>query len=163
VDRPALVRHLVEAGRLADAPDLSGVLADEWIEGGELAALREVALVRLFERSQGGGGAARRVPVWPAPAVVGVLPAVGGGGPGRVRRSVGTLLQPDAWNHRSAGPGSKGERRYAWAWLATTSPRHHLLIRRSLSDPTELAYFYTWVRESRPVTLPTLVRVAGMR
>jgi SRSO17 transposase len=73
------------------------------------------------------------------------------------------LRQPDAWNHRSAGPGSKGERRYAWAWLATTSPRHHLLVRRSLSNPTELAYFYTWVPESRPVTLPTLVRVAGMR
>ena len=73
------------------------------------------------------------------------------------------LLQPDAWNHRSAGPGSKGERRYAWAWLATTSPRHHLLIRRSLTDPTELAYFYTWVPERRPVILPTLVKVAGMR
>ena len=52
-------------------------------------------------------------------------------------------VQPDGWNHRSAGPGSKGERRYAWAWLATTSPRHHLLVRRSLTDPTELAYFYT--------------------
>ena len=73
------------------------------------------------------------------------------------------LLQPDAWNHRSAGPGTKGERRYAWAWLATTSPRHHLLIRRSLTDLTELAYFYTWVPEGRPVILPTLVKVAGMR
>jgi SRSO17 transposase len=73
------------------------------------------------------------------------------------------LLQPDAWNHRSAGPGSKGERRYAWAWLATTSPRHHLLIRRSITDPTELAYFFTWVPEGRPVILPTLVKVAGMR
>jgi SRSO17 transposase len=72
-------------------------------------------------------------------------------------------LPSDAWNYRSAGPGSKGERRYAWAWLATTSPRHHLLARRSLADPAELAYFYTWVPEGRPVTLPTLVRVAGMR
>ena len=71
------------------------------------------------------------------------------------------LLQPDAWNHRSAGPGSKGERRYAWAWLATTSPRHHLLVRRSLTDPTELAYFYTWVPEGRPVILPTLVKWPG--
>jgi SRSO17 transposase len=72
-------------------------------------------------------------------------------------------LQPDAWNHRSAGHGSKGERRYGWAWLATTSPRHHLLVRRSLSDPTELAYFYTWVPDGRPLTLPVLVAVAGMR
>jgi hypothetical protein len=73
------------------------------------------------------------------------------------------LVGPDGWNHRSAGPGSKGERRYAWAWIATSSPRHHLLIRRSLTDPTELAYFFTWVPQGRPVTLPTLVRVAGMR
>jgi SRSO17 transposase len=73
------------------------------------------------------------------------------------------VLAPDAWNHRSAEPGSKGERRYAWAWQATTSPRHHLPVRRSLSDPTELAYFHTWVPEGRPVTLPTLVRVAGTR
>ncbi len=36
------------------------------------------------------------------------------------------------WEVRSAGSGSKGERWYAWAWLATASPRHHLLIRRHL-------------------------------
>ena len=34
---------------------MSGELTDEWIEGEELAALREVALVRAFERSQGVG------------------------------------------------------------------------------------------------------------
>ena len=33
---------------------------------------------------------------------------------------------------RSAGKGSKGERWYAWSWLATASPRHCLLIRRHL-------------------------------
>jgi hypothetical protein len=31
------------------------------------------------------------------------------------------------WEVRSAGRGSRGERRYAWAWIATASPRHHLL------------------------------------
>jgi SRSO17 transposase len=36
------------------------------------------------------------------------------------------------WEVRSAGAGSKGERWYAWAWLATASPRHCLLIRRHL-------------------------------
>ena len=36
------------------------------------------------------------------------------------------------WEVRSAGSGSKGERWYAWAWLATASARHHLLIRRHL-------------------------------
>ena len=37
------------------------------------------------------------------------------------------------WEVRSAGKGSKGERWYAWAWIATASPRHHLLIRRHLA------------------------------
>ena len=36
------------------------------------------------------------------------------------------------WEVRSAGKGSKGERWYAWAWLATASPRHSLLVRRHL-------------------------------
>jgi SRSO17 transposase len=33
------------------------------------------------------------------------------------------------WEVRSAGRGSKGERWYAWAWLATASPRHSVLVR----------------------------------
>jgi SRSO17 transposase len=72
-------------------------------------------------------------------------------------------LCPESWNHRSAGHGTKGEREYEWAWLATTSPRHHLLVRRSLTKPTDLAYFSTYVPEGRPLTLPILVKVAGMR
>ena len=36
------------------------------------------------------------------------------------------------WEVRSAGRGSKGQRWYAWAWLATASARHHLFIRRHL-------------------------------
>ena len=42
------------------------------------------------------------------------------------------LRHPRRWEVRSAGSGSKGERWYAWAWLATASPRHCLLIRRHL-------------------------------
>jgi SRSO17 transposase len=83
---------------------------------------------------------------------------------GKVRADRAARLVPaNGWNHRPAGTGSKGERSYEWAWIATTSPRHHLLIRRSLHDPTDLAYFHTYVPPGRPVTLPTLVRVAGMR
>ena len=52
---------------------------------------------------------------------------------------------------------------YAWAWIATASPRHHLLVRRNLTDPTDQAHFYCYVPEGRIVTLGTLVRVAGMR
>src|ERR1022692_1800366 len=45
------------------------------------------------------------------------------------------------WEVRSAGKGSKGERWYGWAWLATASPRHHLLVRRHLKTG-ELAFHY---------------------
>jgi SRSO17 transposase len=58
--------------------------------------------------------------------------------------------------------GSKGERAYAWAWLATTSPHHFLLIRKHLRTG-ELAYHYCYVPEGRPVTLMALVRVACLR
>jgi SRSO17 transposase len=37
--------------------------------------------------------------------------------------------------------GSKGERAYAWAWVATTSSQHFLLIRKHLTTG-ELAYHY---------------------
>ena len=36
------------------------------------------------------------------------------------------------WEIRSARKGSKGERWYAWACIATASPRHCLLIRRHI-------------------------------
>jgi hypothetical protein len=39
------------------------------------------------------------------------------------------------WEVRSAGTGSQGERWYAWAWIATASPRHHLLVRRRRRPP----------------------------
>ena len=43
-----------------------------------------------------------------------------------------------------AAVGSKGERRYAWAWLGTASPRHHLLTRRHLKTG-ELAFRYCYL------------------
>ena len=82
----------------------------------------------------------------------------------RPRRSDGRHLAmpaPTAWQVCSV-TGSKGERAYAWAWIATTSPRHYLLIRKHLRTG-ELAYHYCFVPEGRPVTLMTLVRVACLR
>lgn len=58
--------------------------------------------------------------------------------------------------------GSKGERAYAWAWLATASPRHYLLIRKHLSTG-ELAYHYCYLPPGRAATLMMLVRVACLR
>ena len=73
------------------------------------------------------------------------------------------LVPAGAWQTASAGHGSKGERDYGWAWLATASARHHLLIRRNLTDPADLAYFYCHVPAGRPCSFTTLVRVAGRR
>jgi SRSO17 transposase len=66
------------------------------------------------------------------------------------------------WEIRPAGTGAKGQRWYAWAWLATASPRHHLLIRRHLISG-ELAFCYCYVPGGQPVSLPRLARAAGLR
>src|ERR1039458_3185773 len=66
------------------------------------------------------------------------------------------------WEVRSAGSGAKGERWYAWAWLATASPRHHLLIRRHLKTG-ELAFHYCYVPEGQLCTKTRLIRAAGLR
>jgi SRSO17 transposase len=73
------------------------------------------------------------------------------------------LVPPKAWNLASCGAGSKGERTYWWAWIATASQRHHLLVRRNLTDPTDVAFFYAYVPANRPATLSTLVAIAGRR
>lgn len=75
-----------------------------------------------------------------------------------------TLLAKDKhrWEVRSAGTGSKGQRWYAWAWVATASPRHHLLVRRHLRSG-ELAFHYCHVPEGQPVTKTRLIRAAGLR
>jgi SRSO17 transposase len=49
----------------------------------------------------------------------------------RADQALKTLMASD-WVIDSCGAGSKGERRYAWAWIATAHPRRHLLIRRTL-------------------------------
>jgi SRSO17 transposase len=66
------------------------------------------------------------------------------------------------WEVRSAGKGSKGERWYGWAWLATASPRHCLLVRRHLRTG-ELAFHYCYVPAGQVLTLTRLVRAAGLR
>ena len=66
------------------------------------------------------------------------------------------------WQTRSAGTGSKGQRWYAWAWIGTASPRHHLLVRRHLTSG-ELAFHYCYVPPGQPLTLARLIRAAGLR
>ena len=83
---------------------------------------------------------------------------------GKVRADAAArLVRAAAWETRSCGPGCKGHRDYAWAWLATASPRHWLLLRRGIADPSEVAFFYCHVPAGRPVSLPLLISVAGRR
>jgi SRSO17 transposase len=60
------------------------------------------------------------------------------------------------------GRGSKGERWYAWAWLATASPRHTLPARRHLKTG-ELAFHYCLVPGGQPASKARLIRAARLR
>jgi SRSO17 transposase len=72
------------------------------------------------------------------------------------------LKQKRRWSIRSAGAGSKGERTYAWAWVATAGPAHYLLVRKHLKTG-ELAFHYCHVPEGQPATLARLIAAAGLR
>ncbi len=65
-----------------------------------------------------------------------------------------------AWQRLSCGDGAKGRRWYDWAWIGL-GEHEWMLARRSISDPTDLAFYRC--RADRPVSLSELVRVAGSR
>ncbi len=64
---------------------------------------------------------------------------------------------------RSCGYGSKGPRFADWALLATSSPRHFLLIRRLISRPDDLTFYLCWAPEGTPATMTFFVTIAGRR
>jgi SRSO17 transposase len=75
-------------------------------------------------------------------------------------------IPEEDWHRLSAGCGTKGERLYEWAWVelprwGTPPGVHRLLIRRSLEDPKERAYYIVFSPQG--ATLEELVRVAGTR
>ncbi len=75
-------------------------------------------------------------------------------------------IPTNAWQRLSCGDGAKGPRRYDWAATAVNCPEPEvygrwLLIRRSVTDPTEVAYFLCGGPPA--TTLRDLVRVAGVR
>ncbi|MFD0480681.1 IS701 family transposase [Nonomuraea thailandensis] len=72
------------------------------------------------------------------------------------------LRQKRRWTIRSAGSGSKGERTYAWAWIATASSAHFLLVRKHRTTG-ELAFHYCFVPAGQPATLTRLISAAGLR
>jgi SRSO17 transposase len=70
-----------------------------------------------------------------------------------------------AWERRSCGDGAKGPRLYDWALLDLVAQppgaSAYLLARRSIADPSKIAFYL--VHAPEPVTLAELVRVAGAR
>ena len=74
-------------------------------------------------------------------------------------------LSAQSWKKISAGAGSKGPRLYHWARAAIRpledTRSYWLLVRRSLTDPDDLAYYLSHGPERTP--LRELVRVAGAR
>jgi SRSO17 transposase len=71
-----------------------------------------------------------------------------------------------AWQRLSCGSGSKGERLYDWALVTWPSPEvegfeRGWLIRRSLSDPTDIAHYLTHATDDTP--MEKVVEIAGRR
>jgi SRSO17 transposase len=65
------------------------------------------------------------------------------------------------WQRLSCGQGSKGQRLYDWLLVDPGADDHLLLVRRSISKPSELAYYIC--HTSTPVPVAELLRVAGSR
>src|SRR5919205_1975719 len=80
-------------------------------------------------------------------------------------------LPPRAWRRLSAGAGTKGERLYDWARVRLVPPpdaggdapprERCLLVRRSVADPEDLAYFAVFAPAGS--RLLDLARAAGRR
>lgn len=81
-------------------------------------------------------------------------------------KSILAALPEAGWTRLSAGDGAKGPRWYDWRWLALADPlepgwRRWLLVRRSVSTPTELTAYVVLARQE--TMLAEVVRVAGTR
>jgi len=81
-------------------------------------------------------------------------------------RALADALPAAAWARLSAGEGSQGPRLYDWACLAlpyaaAAGWAHWLLVRRSLSDPDERAYYRVYAPAGTPPA--AMVAAAGAR
>jgi len=81
-------------------------------------------------------------------------------------KTVLATLPLDGWTRLSAGAGTKGPRWYEWRWLPLAQPMHPawrrwLLVRRSVSDPTDLTAYVVFAPHES--SLEVVVRVAGSR
>ena len=153
--KPELARRMLERARAA------GVTA-AWVTGDSIYGGDRRLRVWLEQQAQPFVLAvAKGEPLW----------AVVHGHWGQPRADViAAQTPPDAWQRLSAGEGAKGPRLYDWVrvplarlQLSEEERRweHWLLVRRSLSDPTDLAYYVAFV--PRDTTLRQMVAVAGQR
>ena len=81
-------------------------------------------------------------------------------------RELAQQIPDDRWQRLSAGEGSKGPRLYDWGWVpigpgSEPDQGHWLLVRRSIADPEDLAYYACF--GTGEASLSELVRVAGTR
>jgi SRSO17 transposase len=75
-------------------------------------------------------------------------------------------IPAEGWQRIAVGAGSKGPRRYDWAcaqlpYLPAEGWVQWLLIRSSVSDPEEVAFYRALGREETPIA--EVARVAGAR
>src|SRR5690625_939196 len=75
-------------------------------------------------------------------------------------------LEADQWRSLTAGEGSKGPRLYDWARVSLGPAREEgfeywVLMRRSQSDPTKLAYYFAYAPTG--TSLAELAGAAGLR
>jgi len=81
-------------------------------------------------------------------------------------KTVLAALPAEGWTRLSAGDGTKGPRWYDWCWLPLAAPlqpqwRRWLLVRRSVSEPTDLTAYVVFA--PRDSALEAVVRAAGSR
>ena len=81
-------------------------------------------------------------------------------------RQLAQQIPDDQWERLSAGEGSKGPRLYDWGRVllrpgSEPDQGHWLLVRRSITDPEDLAYYVCF--GAADTLMMELVRVAGTR
>ena len=150
--KPQIARRMFERGFKAGVP-AAWVTADS-VYGGEFTLRKE-----LSERGQRyvvGVSSTQFIWVWE-----------NGGPRQRPLRDVVAQVAPEGWVQLSAGDGAKGPRVYDWTWGVVRESAFQegwlewWMARRSLSDPTDIAYYLACAPAE--TTLQTLVGVAGTR
>ena len=147
--KPQLARAMLERALEAQVPAA-------WVTGDEVYGGDRRLRVWLEERELAHVLAIKRTePLW-STTTWREVPAA----------TLAAEVAADQWARLSAGDGAKGPRVYDWTRVPIRPLRepgwdYWLLVRRSLSDPTELASYVCFCRADTPLT--ELVRVAGTR